>query len=103
VISSAIAGIGIAQLPDPVIFHHIRSGELAPLLLDHLAAAPSFAVVYPSNRYLTAKVKAFADFFAEIYPARGWWPEIIAHARTGPHKVRGRVPRRQRAVAGARR
>jgi DNA-binding transcriptional LysR family regulator len=68
-VSWAIASIGIALLPDPVVFHHIRSGE--PLLLDRLAPAPSFAVFYPSNRYLTAKVKAFADFIADIYPAKG--------------------------------
>jgi hypothetical protein len=29
--------------------------------------------VYPSNRYLTAKVKAFSDFVAELLPEEGWW------------------------------
>lgn len=80
-VSSALVGIGIAQVPDPVVFHHILAGELEPLLIDHIAPAPAFTIVYPSNRFLSAKVKAFADFIAEIYPARGWWPDIVAKAR----------------------
>jgi LysR family transcriptional regulator, regulator for bpeEF and oprC len=80
-VSAALVGIGMTQVPDPVVFHHILSGELEPVLIDYLAPAPTFTIVYPSNRFLTAKVKAFADFIAEIYPAKGWWPEIVAHAR----------------------
>jgi DNA-binding transcriptional LysR family regulator len=88
VVSSAIAGVGIAQLPDPVVFHYIRSRQLQAVLLGELAPAPSFAVVYPSNRYLTAKVKAFADFIAEIYPSKGWWPEIITRAKNRRDRTR---------------
>jgi hypothetical protein len=62
-----------------------------------------FAVVYPSNRHVTAKVRAFAHFLAEIYPAKGWWPKIIARAKTRRHRARGGPSRRQRAVVGARR
>jgi LysR family transcriptional regulator, regulator for bpeEF and oprC len=80
-VAAALVGIGIAQVPDPVVFHHILSGDLEPVLVDSLATAPTFTIVYPSNRFLSAKVKAFADFIAEIYPAQGWWPEILAHAR----------------------
>jgi hypothetical protein len=36
-------------------------------------------VVYPSNRYLSAKVRAFADV-AEIFPRDGLWPERGARA-----------------------
>ena len=38
------------------------------MLLDYIAPAPSLQVVYPGSRYLTAKVRAFADFVAEIFP-----------------------------------
>lgn len=37
---------------------------------------PSVRVVYPSNRYLTARVRAFADFVAETLAAAGWWERI---------------------------
>jgi hypothetical protein len=38
-------------------------------------------------------VKAFADFIAETYPAKGWWYEIITHAKSRRHRARGRKPR----------
>lgn len=74
--AAAANGVGIAQVPDALMLPMLRSGALEPVLADWIAAAPSLCVVYPSNRYLTAKVRAFADFVASIYPSRGWWPEV---------------------------
>jgi DNA-binding transcriptional LysR family regulator len=48
----------------------LRSGALRPLLVDWAAPAPSLKVVYPSNRYLSAKVRALGDFAAEIFGPR---------------------------------
>lgn len=50
----------------------MKAGKLEPVLADHIAPAPALSVVYPSNRYLTAKVRAFADFVAETFPAGKW-------------------------------
>lgn len=78
--AAAVAGIGIAQVPDSLVFHLVRSAQVQPVLLEHVTPAPPLSVVYPGNRYLTAKVRAFADFIAEIYPAEGWCPQIAACA-----------------------
>jgi LysR family transcriptional regulator for bpeEF and oprC len=78
---AAARGIGLAQLPDPLAFPGLRAGTLRPVLLDFATPGPSIKVVYPSNRYLTAKVRVFADFVAEIFPSDGWWPEIAKMAR----------------------
>lgn len=75
-IFSAIAGGGIAQVPDVLAFPAVLDGRLTPLLTDVAASAPSIMLVYPGNRYLTAKVRAFADFFARVFPSDGWWPLI---------------------------
>jgi len=66
--AAAAVGIGIAQIPEPLASQAIAEKRLKPVLLDCIAPAPSLQVVYPSNRYLTAKVRAFADFVAEIFP-----------------------------------
>ena len=69
--SAAIAaahGLGIAQVPEPLVSAALRDKSVRQLLADHIAPAPSLHVVYPSNRHLTAKVRAFADFVAEIFP-----------------------------------
>jgi DNA-binding transcriptional LysR family regulator len=80
--AAALAGIGVAQVPESLIVPALSSGALQPLLLDSLATAPPMMVVYPGNRYLSAKVRAFADFIAGLYPAEGWWPALAA--RIGP-------------------
>ena len=84
--AAAVAGLGVAQAPDILVFRALAAGQLKPLLLDVVAPTPSLVVVYPSNRYLTAKVRAFADFVAEWYPAEGWWPDIKALANLGRSK-----------------
>lgn len=66
--AAALNGVGIAQVPEPLVSGALREKRMKAVLLDHIAPAPSLQVVYPSNRYLTAKVRAFADFVAEIFP-----------------------------------
>ena len=68
----AASGLAIAQVPEPLAMQDLLAGSLKPVLLDCIAPAPPLNVVYPSNRYLTAKVRAFADFVAEIFPKERW-------------------------------
>jgi LysR family transcriptional regulator for bpeEF and oprC len=77
-VAAAEAGIGVAQVSDLLALPQLRSGALLPVLLDWAAPGPPLSVVYPSNRYLSAKVRAFSDFVAEVFPAKGWWPEVAA-------------------------
>ena len=65
---AALAGLGIAQVPEPVVSQALRDRKVRALLVEHVAPAPSMHVVYPSNRHLSAKVRAFADFVAQIFP-----------------------------------
>ena len=76
--AAARAGIGIAQIPLPLGLPALESGELLAMMTDQAAAAPALKLVYPSNRYLTAKVRAFADFVSEILPAKRSSPELEA-------------------------
>jgi len=64
---AAQGAIGIAQVPEDFVRAAIRQRRLVALLDDHVAPAPPMCVVYPSNRYLGAKVRAFADFAAEVF------------------------------------
>lgn len=77
-VAAAAAGIGVAQVSDLLAMPELRSGALLPLLLDWAAPGPGLTVVYPSNRYLSAKVRAFSDFVAEVFPSKGWWPEVAS-------------------------
>ena len=75
-VAAAAAGIGIAQVSDLLAMPDLRSGALRPLLLEWIAPGPGLTVVYPSGRYLTAKVRAFTDFVAEVFPEGGLREEI---------------------------
>lgn len=77
-VSSARAGIGIAQVPDALVHGAILKGELQPVLTEKIVLGLPVMLVYPANRYLPARVRAFADYFTNAYPDQGFWPDIAA-------------------------
>lgn len=78
-IRAAIAGAGIAQVPDALGVRAVLAGELQPLLVSVLAPAPPLMLVYPGSRYVTAKVRAFRDHMCELFPREGFWHRIEAY------------------------
>lgn len=77
-VASAKTGAGIVQVPDVLAYGAIMNGELQPVLTEKIVLCPAVMVVYPANRYLPARVRAFADYFASAYPEQGVWPDIAA-------------------------
>lgn len=75
-VDAAATGFGIAQVSDAVAFQALLDGQLQAVLTDYIIPAPSLMFVYPGNRYLTAKVRAFNEFLADVFPRDGWWPQI---------------------------
>lgn len=74
--NAAVAGLGLAQVPDPLVYELVRQGRLQAVLADHVALASPVHVVYLRNRYQVSRIRAFADFIAEIHPPEGWWTGI---------------------------
>ncbi|WP_064696920.1 LysR family transcriptional regulator [Rhizobium aegyptiacum] len=64
------AGLGLAHLPVYVAMSHIRAGTLIPVLTPFMVPYGSLSLVWPSNRQLSPKVRAFVDFFVENCSAR---------------------------------
>jgi len=68
---AAIAGAGIAMAFDAMAGRWIASGALRPILQDwQRRDRYPISVVYPQNRHLSAKVRAFSDFVAGLFPRR---------------------------------
>ena len=88
-VAAAAAGIGIAQVSDVLALPELRARELQPLFVEWAVPGPALKVVYPSGRYLTAKVRAFTDFVADVYPMKGSWAEVVAMAGRGGRGKRG--------------
>jgi DNA-binding transcriptional LysR family regulator len=60
------AGLGIAQLPQPMALDALRCGRLKMLLPEHTLQSLQLFVHYPSRRHLPARVRAFVDFAVEL-------------------------------------
>ncbi|RFB88645.1 LysR family transcriptional regulator [Rhizobium leguminosarum bv. trifolii] len=67
---SAQDGLGLAHLPVYVAEPHIRAGTLIPILNAFMAPFGSLSLVWPSNRQLSPKIRAFVDFVVENFAAR---------------------------------
>jgi DNA-binding transcriptional LysR family regulator len=72
----AVAGAGITMLPTFVVGDELRAGRLVEVLRDWpMAGLEERAVwaVYPSNRAIPPKVRAFVDFLAAHIGDSPYW------------------------------
>jgi DNA-binding transcriptional LysR family regulator len=65
--AAALAGLGIAALPDFLIEAHIASGALQPLLADYPPPQGGIYVVRPPGEFAPRKVRALIDFLVEQF------------------------------------
>jgi LysR family transcriptional regulator for bpeEF and oprC len=66
-ISAGLAGLGMMQMPSYTIDTYLQSGELELLLEDWHSAPLPVNVVYPQNRHLSAKVRVFVEWVADLF------------------------------------
>lgn len=74
---AAIAGLGLVALPTFIVSEALRRGELKPVLCDFELADPSFHAVWPPNRELSAKVRAFVDFLSGRFGGTPYWDTAL--------------------------
>ena len=60
----ALEGLGLAILPDVMIAADVAAGRLEKVLPDTAQIPARLYAVYPSRRFLSAKVRTFVDFFS---------------------------------------
>ena len=85
---AAAAGEGIVLQPSFLVDADLRSGRLQPILCEHGLPTLTAYAVYPSRRYLSAKVRTFVDFLANAWKVAPWddWqlpPDVHAAASMG--------------------
>ncbi|MGQ0710756.1 MAG: LysR substrate-binding domain-containing protein [Rhodoferax sp.] len=64
-LSYALAGGGLVQTYRFVAEPHVQSGKLIEVLQAFGGRSRPFSILYPHNRYLSAKVRAFVGFMLE--------------------------------------
>ncbi|MGE8362726.1 LysR substrate-binding domain-containing protein [Pseudomonas sp.] len=65
-LAAGLAGLGILWLPDYMSKAHRQSGELVPLLEDWQIDPMPLYIAYPPNRHVSAKLRVFIDWVAEL-------------------------------------
>lgn len=65
--AAGLAGLGIIQSGVSVLEEHVKRGELVPVLEDWTTPGIPIYIVYPPNRHLSAKVRVFVEWIAELF------------------------------------
>jgi LysR family transcriptional regulator for bpeEF and oprC len=66
-ISAGVAGLGIVQMATFMMEPLIKSGSFEMILDDWFSDPLPIHVVYPQNRHLSAKVRVFVEWVAELF------------------------------------
>jgi DNA-binding transcriptional LysR family regulator len=61
ILGAAAEGVGIAQLPEPIVAGAIRAGKLVRVLEPFAPMAPGVFLYYPGHRQILPKLRAFID------------------------------------------
>ncbi len=77
VVDAAVAGAGLAYLPDFMVAEHIEAGELQVVLPDCLYHGNWLYAVYPRRRYASPRFRVFFDYLRELFPTTPWWQSKI--------------------------
>jgi DNA-binding transcriptional LysR family regulator len=71
-VAFAVAGLGLAYVPDFAIRRALDEGRLVSVLDEHVVGGGTFRALWPPGRQLTPKVRAFLDFLKDnLLPAPG--------------------------------
>jgi LysR family transcriptional regulator for bpeEF and oprC len=66
-LAAVLGGFGISQCITFMTESHLANGELIEILPDWTRPPLPVHVVYPPNRHLSAKVRVFVDWAAELF------------------------------------
>lgn len=83
IVDAGLAGDGLVQLHTYMAESYLKSGRLVQVLSEYAADGPPISVLFPSNRHLTPKVRAFIDFVASILADKETLGHTPITARTG--------------------
>jgi DNA-binding transcriptional LysR family regulator len=76
-LTAATAGEGITMALSYMVANEIRSGQLAPVLVNYLPPAEPIHLVYPQSKIVAPKVRAFVDFAADQLTAAIEQSELV--------------------------
>lgn len=70
---AAIQGLGITLLPTFIVGSDLKAGRLVQVLHEYCPEDISIYAVFPTRRFLTAKVRTFVDFITQYFGEHPKW------------------------------
>lgn len=74
--AAAVSGLGITLLPTFIVGPDICAGRLQQVLADYCPPEISIYAIFPSRRYLSAKVRTFVDFLSDYFGDNPDWDQF---------------------------
>src|SRR5262245_22710451 len=90
-IAAVLAGAGIAHLPSWLVYEHVRSGSLIPVLQPFYAGEETYGGIYavrPASAAVPAKVKVFVKLLRERFGQPPYW-DLIYESGAPPAATAG--------------
>ncbi len=94
---AALAGMGVAVLPENQVMDDLRNGHLVPVLGDYriINAEKELAIVYADRRHISAKTRSFVDFSVHWFRTNA--ERLTTSAKTNGMPYGAAVPERPTA------
>ncbi len=61
ILGAAVAGVGLAQVPEPIAVDHVLNGRLVQVLGEYAPTIPGVFIYYPGRLQVLPKLRAFID------------------------------------------
>jgi len=74
-LEAAIAGLGICLSPTFIAYRAILDGRLVPVLREYRPPVATAYAVYPSRRFVPARVRVLVKFLQRQFGDRPYWDE----------------------------
>ncbi|MFT4065177.1 LysR family transcriptional regulator [Paraburkholderia sp.] len=87
-LGAAIEGIGLAQLPAPMVAEGLKTGKLVRVLQTYAPVIPGVFLYYPGRRQVLPKLRAFIDHVKSRAAADGKVSAQADATHTGSRKKR---------------
>lgn len=90
-LAAALAGLGVAYLPDGLTDEYVASGALVPVMTGHLPPPAGVYVVRPPSQHPSRKVRVLTELLIECFEGAAQQSAIASE--TSSASVHGYTPR----------
>ena len=80
-VSAALAGLGLAWLPDDFTRHHIEAGRLVEVLAEYAAPPNGIYAVFPQRKHLPVRVRLWIEFLKQHFGQPAFWRAAPTYGR----------------------